>query len=80
VAVSALDLVTRAHVLNLLARLQGENDLSYLFIAHDLPIVSHVSQRVAVLYRGRIMEQGPTAASDYGISFRRTRRDHLRLP
>jgi oligopeptide/dipeptide ABC transporter ATP-binding protein len=58
-AVSALDLVTRAQVLNLLTELQQEIGLSYLFIAHDLPIVSHVSRRTAVLYRGRIMEQGP---------------------
>lgn len=58
-AVSALDLVTRAQVLNLLAGLQTDLGVSYLFIAHDLPIVSHVSHRTAVLYHGRIMEQGP---------------------
>jgi oligopeptide/dipeptide ABC transporter ATP-binding protein len=57
-AVSALDRVTRAQVLNLLSDLQKTTDLSYLFIAHDLPIVSHLSQRTVVLYRGRIMEQG----------------------
>jgi oligopeptide/dipeptide ABC transporter ATP-binding protein len=60
-AVSALDLVTRAQVLNLLADLQRQTSVSFLFIAHDLPIVSHVSRRTAVLYRGRIMEQGPAA-------------------
>lgn len=61
-AVSALDLVTRAQVLNLLDDLQQEHGFAYLFIAHDLPIVTHVSQRTIVLYRGRIMEQGPAAA------------------
>ncbi|MEV6345545.1 oligopeptide/dipeptide ABC transporter ATP-binding protein [Actinoplanes sp. NPDC051851] len=60
-AVSALDLVTRAQVLNLLGDLQRERELSLLFIAHDLPIVAHLSHRVVVLYRGRIMEQGPAA-------------------
>jgi peptide/nickel transport system ATP-binding protein len=61
-AVSALDLVTRAQVLNLLDDLQTEHGFAYLFIAHDLPIVTHVSQRTLVLYRGRIMEQGPAGA------------------
>jgi peptide/nickel transport system ATP-binding protein len=61
-AVSALDLVTRAQVLNLLADLQTQHSFAYLFIAHDLPIVTHVSQRTVVLYRGRIMEQGPAMA------------------
>ena len=61
-AVSALDLVTRAQVLNLLNDLQTEHGFAYLFIAHDLPIVTHVSQRTLVLYRGRIMEQGPAGA------------------
>lgn len=58
-AVSALDLVTRAQVLNLLLDLQESSETSFLFIAHDLPIVSHVSHRTVVLYRGRVMEQGP---------------------
>lgn len=61
-AVSALDLVTRAQVLNLLAKLQADTGVAFLFIAHDLPIVTHVSHRTAVLYRGRIMEQGPAEA------------------
>ncbi|MCV2394387.1 ATP-binding cassette domain-containing protein [Actinotalea sp. M2MS4P-6] len=61
-AVSALDLVTRAQVLNLLGDLQRERGFAYLFIAHDLPIVTYVSQRTVVLYRGRIMEQGPARA------------------
>lgn len=58
-AVSALDLISRAQVINLLARLQDEEDLAMLFIAHDLTITTHLSHRTVVLYRGRIMEQGP---------------------
>jgi peptide/nickel transport system ATP-binding protein len=58
-AVSALDLVSRAQVVNLLGRLQLEEDLALLFIAHDLTITTHLARRTVVLYRGRIMEQGP---------------------
>lgn len=57
-AVSALDLISRAQVINLLARLQDDEDLAMLFIAHDLTITTHLSHRTVVLYRGRIMEQG----------------------
>jgi oligopeptide/dipeptide ABC transporter ATP-binding protein len=64
-AVSALDLSVQAQVLNLLRELQDEFQLSYLFIAHDLAVVRHLSHRILVLYRGRVMEQGP-AASVYG--------------
>ncbi|MEU1972140.1 ATP-binding cassette domain-containing protein [Microbacterium sp. NPDC019599] len=60
-AVSALDLSTQAQVLNLLAELRAGTDLGYLFIAHDMAVVEFLAQRVVVLYRGRVMEQGPTA-------------------
>jgi oligopeptide/dipeptide ABC transporter ATP-binding protein len=56
--VSALDLSVQAQVLNLLHELQEEFHLSYLFIAHDLDVVRHLSHRIVVLYRGRFMEAG----------------------
>ncbi len=57
---SALDLSVQAQVINLLGELQRELGFSYLFITHDLALVQHVAHRVVVLYRGRVMESGPT--------------------
>jgi len=58
--VAALDMSIRGGVLNLFAELQRELGLTYVFITHDLSIVSHISDRVAVMYLGRFVELGPT--------------------
>jgi oligopeptide/dipeptide ABC transporter ATP-binding protein len=57
--VSALDVSTQSQVINLLEKLQSETGVAYLLIAHDLAVVRHVSKRICVMYRSRIVEEGP---------------------
>ena len=57
-AISALDVSIQSQIVNLLKKLQKEKGLTYLFIAHDLSMVKYISDRIAVMYRGRIVEMG----------------------
>ena len=59
-AVAALDVSIQAQILNLFMKLRRELDLTYLFISHDLGVVEHLSDRVVIMYLGRVVEEAPS--------------------
>jgi peptide/nickel transport system ATP-binding protein len=62
-SVAALDVSIQAQVLNLFMELKSALNLTYLFISHDLGVVEHISDRVVIMYLGRVVESGPTAGA-----------------
>ena len=70
----------QSQVLNLLVDLKQEFDLTYLFVAHDLAVVGYISDRVAVMYLGRIVELAPRTTSSRGPSIPTRRRSSRRIP